>query len=274
MGRKVLFVLVDALNYETAFSAMGFLNLMVEKGSASLIQVDTELPTLSRPLYETVLTGVDCLIHGICTNQTVRLSSQKSVFQRCREQGRTTGAAAYYWISELYNQAPFDCMKHREQHDTEADIQTGKFYFDDSYPDSHVFADGEVIRRAMNPDFLFIHPMGVDFVGHAYGSSTKEYRQKVIEIDMMLAGLIPHWIDDGYDVVVSADHGMDALGLHNGVEATERTVPLFVISDSVNAGYHKKRMSQLQIAPLLCWLLGVEKSDEMLSFDLDVFHEG
>lgn len=70
MGRKVIFVLVDALNYETAYSAMGFMNHLVEMDKASLFEVKAGLPTLSRPLYESILTGTNCIENGITSNQS------------------------------------------------------------------------------------------------------------------------------------------------------------------------------------------------------------
>jgi hypothetical protein len=41
----------------------------------------------------------------------------------------------------------FTPLTDRERHDCSLPIQHGKFYFEDGYPDSHLFTDAEVLRR-------------------------------------------------------------------------------------------------------------------------------
>ena len=36
---------------------------------------------------------------------------------------------------------------------------------DDNYPDSHVFAEGECLRKTFDPDFMLYHTMAVDELG-------------------------------------------------------------------------------------------------------------
>ena len=74
---------------------------------------------------------------------TVRLSKGQSIFHIAKEHGLTTATSAYYWVSELYNRAPFNHMEDRLQLDTHLPIDNGMFYFEDHYPDSHVFADAK-----------------------------------------------------------------------------------------------------------------------------------
>lgn len=267
MGNKVIMILVDALNYKIGSSAMGIMKHLTDSNLAIGYRIKTELPTLSRPLYETILTGTPCSVNGIFNNQIVRRSHEKSVFDLARENSLTTAAAAYHWVSELYNKAPFNPLEDRDQEDENANIQYGRFYFDDAYPDSHLFLDGEQLRKKHDPDFLFIHPMGVDYVGHAHGCDSREYRGKIIEIDNILGSLVPLWIELGYYVIITADHGMDSLGLHNGIEEDERTVPLWIVKKNINKELFKNEYSQLEIAPLICKLLEINKSEKMLNID-------
>ncbi|MFC0216593.1 alkaline phosphatase family protein [Paenibacillus chartarius] len=261
---KVIMVVLDGLRYDTARTQMGYMNHMVEAGKAACCRVWSELPSLSRPLYEVLLTGTPSSVNGITSNQTVRLSTQTSVFHLAREQGLRTAAAAYYWVSELYNRAPFDPIEDREQHDESRAIQHGKFYYDDSYPDSHLFADAELLRRRENPDFLYIHPMGIDDAGHRYGADSKEYRGKAIMADALLANLAPGWLELGYRVIVTSDHGMNADGQHGGTGVEEREVPLYIMGTAgVKPGYYEERVPQLAVAPLACRLLGLQPSAAM-----------
>ncbi|MNH82959.1 Type I phosphodiesterase / nucleotide pyrophosphatase [compost metagenome] len=260
---KVIMIVLDGLKYETARASMGYLNHLVEVSKAACYKVRSELPSLSRPLYEVLLTGTPCSVNGITANHIVRLSDQKSVFHLAAQQGLKTAAAAYYWVSELYNRAPFDRIEDREQHNEELPIQHGKFYFDDVYPDSHLFVDAEVLRRQHDPDFLYIHPMGIDDIGHKFTSDSKEYRGKALEADMILATFVPLWMSLGYEIIVTSDHGMNTDGHHGGTGAEEREVPFYAIGSAFIPGEYPDEIPQLAVAPLLCQMLSLPLSDAM-----------
>lgn len=268
--RKVILVIIDGLNNETAITKMGFMQHLVENNIAKRYKINTELPTLSRPLYETILTGTPPHIHGIVNNKIVRKSYGKSIFELAKESGLKTAAAAYYWISELYNNAPFDLINDREQYNENQNIQYGKFYFDDAYPDTHLFIDGEILRKNFDPDLLLFHPMGIDYIGHLYGSGSKEYQNKAIEVDSILSMFIPTWLKGNYQIIITSDHGMNHFGNHGGIENVERQVPLWTIGESFN---HininiDEDIQQIILAPLICELLHINKSDKMLKEDL------
>ena len=94
-----------------------------------------ELPSMSRPLYENILTGVAPYKSGITNNQIRRLSNYESIFHKVKEAGGISSVAAYHWISELYNHSPSDYLDDGYQDDLNKPIQYGRFYFDDVYPD-------------------------------------------------------------------------------------------------------------------------------------------
>ncbi|WP_068617620.1 alkaline phosphatase family protein [Paenibacillus tuaregi] len=262
---KVIMIVLDGLKYETARASMGYLNHLVEASKAACYKVKSELPSLSRPLYEVLLTGTPSSVNGITANHIVRLSKQKSLFHLAAEKGLTTAAAAYYWVSELYNRAPFDRIEDREQHDVKLPIQHGKFYFDDGYPDSHLFVDAEILRRQHAPDFLYIHPMGIDDIGHKFSSDSREYRGKALEADMILATFLPLWMSLGYEIIVTSDHGMNKDGQHGGTGEEERDVPLYGIGSMFEPGcYTDQYIPQLTIAPLLCRMMSLPVTEEMI----------
>jgi predicted AlkP superfamily pyrophosphatase or phosphodiesterase len=261
--KKVIMIVLDGLQYDVSLSSMGYLNHLVEVSKSACYRVKSELPSLSRPLYEVLLTGTPSSVNGITANHIVRLSNQKSIFHLAAEQGMTTAAAAYYWVSELYNRAPFDRIEDRQQHEPGKPIQHGSFYFEDSYPDSHLFIDAEILRRNHDPHFLYIHPMGIDDTGHKYGSDSKPYRDKALEMDSILASLLPQWMELGYEIVITSDHGMNKDGSHGGTGTEERDVPLYLISSSFEAGYHEELIPQLSIAPLVCQMLSLSLTQDM-----------
>ncbi|SEL07946.1 Type I phosphodiesterase / nucleotide pyrophosphatase [Carnobacterium iners] len=261
---KVILVVLDGLNAKTAHTYMGFLEHLIENNQCAAYRMNAELPAQSRPLYEVIQTGVPSYLNGIVSNGTVRRSKETSVFQLAKAAGLKTGAASYHWVSELYNKAPFNPMTDRIQLDTDQAIENGLFYYEDHYPDSHLIADGAYLINEKQTDYILIHSMNIDDIGHKFGSQSKEYVQAAVRMDALLANYLMDWLKKGYQVVVTADHGMNEYCTHNGVTEEERQVPLYIFSDKVTVGDCRETLvPQLQLAPLLCYLLAIEKSAAM-----------
>ncbi len=255
---KVVFILSDGLRYDTAVASMGYLGHLVEAKLASLYKVIGQVPSISRPMYETTHTGLPVSEHGIVSNSVVRRSTKPNVFQAAAHAGKITAAAAYWWFSELYNRAPFDNIMDREVDDESLLIQHGRFYTQDEYPDVDLFATAAMLVRRFQPDYLLLHPMGMDNAGQVYGGNSPEYRSHAIHQDIWLAPYISEWVSGGYTVLVSGDHGMNADGRHGGTTPDMREVPLFIIRPgAAGKGDTGQVLSQLQVAPTLCQLLGV-----------------
>lgn len=255
---RVILVVSDALRDDTARDQMGYLQHLVEAERATRYTVIAELPTMSRPLYETLHTGVPVSVHGVTNNKVVRRSKMPNVFEEAVRAGRTTAAAAYGWVSELYNHAPYDPVADREVDDPGLAIQHGRFYMEDNMPDREVFAAGASLVHRFEPDFLLIHPMGMDYLGETYGADSREYRNNAVFQDMTLANLIPGWLERRYMVLVTADHGINDDHLHGGTLPDVRHVPLYVVPpDGGGRGDTLRQVPQLAIAPTLCRLLEI-----------------
>lgn len=264
---KVIFVLVDALGFDAATKHCGFLEHMAESGQGAKYRLIGELPSMSRPMYETLLTGVPVWQHGVTTNEICRHSTQENLFSLTRKAGLVNACAGYDWLLELYGDAPvpFNLMRDRYYLDGSGDIMHGIFYNDDTYPDTHLFADGEFLRRRYNPDFLMIHPMGVDDNGHKFGAASRQYAGAATRSNDMIAWMWPECQKAGYQLVVTGDHGMDNLGMHGGNEPIQRETPLYILSPQVEGGDFsgEEPVSTLDVAPLLCRLLNIEPSKQM-----------
>lgn len=264
MGKTIL-VILDACQFEAGTIHLGFLEHMIDCGCGAKYKVRGELPSLSRPMYETLLTGLPVYKHGVTSNDCVRRSKAESLFTICREHHLTSGAAAYYWISELYNKAPFCKPEDRIQINLPGFIDYGIFYWDDLYPDTHLFADGEYIRKTYNPDFMLYHSMGIDEWGHLKGAGSFEYENAVANAGNILAQLVPQWLNEGAAVVITADHGMNAFGMHGGTDSAQRDTPLYIFGGDIEKGrFDGEYISQLNTAPLLCRLLDVPAGKEMI----------
>ena len=76
------------------------------------------------------------------------------------------------------------------------------------------------------------------------------------------------WMKKGYQIVVTADHGMNHFHTHNGTSDSDQLVPLYIFSDKVAVGDYRLETSpvpQLEMAPFLCELLAIPKSDKMIT---------
>jgi len=260
---KLVFVLLDGCGWDLAGENCGFLEHMAECGKAAKYKVRSELPSMSRPLYATLLCGLPVSQHGIVNNLVSRQLAAPNVFSLCRAAGGSTAAAAYHWVCELFTVAPFSPAEHRFLLGGDGAVQNGIYYFEDDYPDSHLFADALFLTATASPDFLLVHSMNIDDTGHRYGAHSRERAAAAMKADLLLSMALPQWLAAGYRVVVTADHGMGENGLHGGNTPAQREVPLYLFGTGIPARVVENPVSQLLVAPLLCRLLGIAPAPGM-----------
>lgn len=251
---KTILIMIDGLNYQVAQHSMGYLLGECAAGHGHFRQIEAELPSMSRPLYETILTGKTPIESGIVHNNVVRLSKEKSIFHHAKSLGKISAAAAYHWFSELYNDADFQVTKNRFTFNPELTIPYGIFYFEEDYPDSHVFADSEYLRETYDPDFLLIHASMMDTVGHHFGGDSPQYRNAARKLDEILAHYLPQWLSQDYQLFITADHGINADKNHGGNLPEEINVPLFILGSDHEA-FINQTIAQTDICPIICQLL-------------------
>lgn len=253
MSRLVL-VLLDGLGEAAAATHMSCMAALTGAGVARHTELTAELPPLSRPIYATLLTGRTPVETGILRNDDARVLPMPTLFSRTRESGLTTAAAAYHWMSELCNRAPFAPGHDRLSEDLALPISHGLFYREEAYPDAELFADAEALRLRHEPDLLLVHSMGIDFAGHSEGADSRAYREAVRAADALLAAAVPVWLAWGAAVMVTSDHGMDADGSHSDVTDAARRVPFWLLGAPKDAALPAR---PTDIAPLAARLLGI-----------------
>ena len=264
MAHKVILILSDGLRYDTAVAGMGYLGHLVESRRASLYKIWGEVPSMSRPMYETIHTGLPVGEHGIVSNAVVRRSARPNVFQAAHDAGKVTAAASYAWFSELYNRVPYDPIDDREIDDVTLPIQHGRFYTEDDYPDVELLRTAALLARRYQPDYLLIHPMGMDHTGETFGADSSQYRNHAIRQDAWLAPLVVEWMEAGCTILLTGDHGLNADHLHGGTTPDVREVPLYLIRPGEeNLGDTGQTKSHLQIAPTVLRLMGVPIPETM-----------
>ena len=226
---RVCLVLLDGLNAATARRCLTVLRALEEADKARYTELDCALPPLSRPLYVTLFSGLTPVQSGILRNDDPSPCPAPTIFSLARDPGLVTAAAAYHWVHELCNGTPYDPALHRLTDDPALPIGHGLFYDQDAYPDQALFADAACLCRRHAPDLLLAHSMGVDYAGHCRGADSRAYRQAARLVDSLLARWLPQWLDAGYAVLVTSDHGMTADGAHNDVTEEARRVPLWLV---------------------------------------------
>jgi predicted AlkP superfamily pyrophosphatase or phosphodiesterase len=261
---RVILVLSDGLRYDTAVTCMGYLGHLVEARRATLYKVMGELPSMSRPIYETIHTGLPSSQHGIVSNAVAQPSTQPNIFAWAQKAGKITAAAAYSWFSELYNRVPYNRVDDKEVDDEMLAIQHGRFYTQEDYPDLEVFATAGMLVRKFSPHYLLVHPMGMDYHGEGYGADSREYRIHATLQDSILATLLPEWAQLGYHVLVSSDHGINQDRSHGGTTPEVREVPLYIIEpDMEGSGDTGQTVSQLCVAPTILKMLALPIPETM-----------
>jgi len=228
----VVFVLLDGLAAATARRCMSYLQSQEASGAARYAELQSELPPLSRPIYATLLCGLRPAESGIVRNDDARLCPAPTIFARAHAAGLTTAAAAYHWISELCNAAPFAPERDRLTDDDALPIRHGVFYSTDAYPDEELFNDAACLLLRHNPHLLLVHSMGIDNTGHLHGAESAAYRDAARNADGLLARWLPEWTAAGYAVLITSDHGMDAEGRHYDTTDGTRRVPLWLAGDA------------------------------------------
>lgn len=114
-----------------------------------------------------------------------------------------------------------------------------------------------VIMERHAPDYMLLHSCSADMLRHTYGGDSKEYRGQIWHIDNALSRAIPTWREMGYDIIVTADHGMTAHHWHGGTEKMATDVPFYLFSDTSGPS-EDEEVSQLNIAATVLTLLGLE----------------
>lgn len=270
MSNKVVLVVIDGLKYRTARDHCGFLEGQVESGKARLWRMRAALPSMSAPCYETLHTGLDPAHHGITANSVLRRSNVDSVFTLASNAGKVTAAVAYSWFSVLYNAAPYDPARDMEVDDPALPIRHGRFYDDPDRTNFHLAipsdrdlcAQTDRLLAKHAPDYLLLHSLTVDSVGHVHGGSSWQYDRAATTVDAALARHVPAWRDAGYRVLVTADHGFTDSGYHGGAEDIVRDVAFYDIGNSL-PGIDEETVSQRAVAPTILSLMGMEPPSSM-----------
>ncbi|VVD06048.1 unnamed protein product [Leptidea sinapis] len=110
-------------------------------------------------------------------------------------------------------------------------------------------------------DFLVLHYLGLDHIGHLEGARSPKIKPKLIEMDEVIKKIhqgMMKWDRKGV-LLVCGDHGMREAGGHGGSSPAEVLVPLVVLQTQGVQCPHPlgtgPTVEQVDIAPSIAWLL-------------------
>lgn len=250
LARKVVLVVIDGLGADEAH--LPFLDELRARGVSTIARVP--YPTVSRPNYVTLLTGVPPRDSGVRANRVTVPVAVDTVMDRVRAAGlRVATASDYGSMASLFL---------RGARTLDAGPPTPRtattWPFDDARRVQSLEELAPIVTELAASDaaLVAVLVLDVDRAGHADGVG-EHYRAEAAAVDRMLRGALAA-VDYSRDaVIVTADHGHVAPGGHGGVEREVSHVPLVLAGAGIAPGAAAHDARSIDVAPTVAALLGV-----------------
>ncbi|WP_085902672.1 alkaline phosphatase family protein [Kiloniella majae] len=270
LKNKVLLIILDGQPWRDARRYMGNLEGWVQSGEARVWKMRAVLPSTSASCYASIHTGVTPQQHHVVSNQSIFRVEQADIFSQVRAAGGKTGAVTHSFWSEFFNRAPFDMVRDIEYDEEDSPINHGRFHTMTGYghknqmtpSDADLFATLTMLTERHKIDYGILHTCTLDSMGHRFGHDCHEMDNACFAIDAMLAHFLPRWIKNGYEVIVTADHGQSDRGHHGGRGDDQQDVALYWFGGG-NGPKDDVLLDQLQLAPTILSRMGAPIADTM-----------
>ena len=261
---KLLLIILDGVPYRNWRRLFGNLEGWVEQGHARVRKMRAVLPSTSASCYASIHTGVPPQDHLIWDNADIRRLEFPDVFSELTRAGRKTGAVTHSYWSEFFNRAPFDVVRDIEYDEPEGPITHGRFHTMRGYghanqmtpADYDLFGTLTRLCEVKGIDYGILHTCTLDSMGHRFFHDCEEMDHACFHLDAILAPFIHRWRQDGYEVIVTADHGQDARGHHGGTGEEQRDFAFYYFGSSALPG-EDEVLDQLALAPSILTRMGV-----------------
>jgi len=272
MKNKLLLIIIDGQPWRAARRLNGNLEGWVQSGDARVWRMRSVLPSTSASCYASIHTGVTPQTHGVVSNETVFRLSQPDVFSQVRAKGGVTGAVAHSFWSVFFNRAPWDFIRDIEYDDAGGVINHGRFHTMTGYgasnqmtpSDADLLATLTMLTQRHGLDYGLYHSCTLDSMGHRFGQDSIEIERAGALFDAMLAEMLPRWLEAGYEVAVTSDHGQNNLGHHGGREPDQQDVAFYWFGGG-DGPDPDTVLCQLALAPTVLTRMGADIPDTMTS---------
>lgn len=266
MKSKLLLIILDGVPLRNWRKLFGNLEGWVEQGMAQTWTMRSVLPSTSASCYASIHTGLPPQTHGCTGNGNVFRIDFPDIFSEVRKAGGVTGAVTHSFWSEFFNRHPFDLVRDLEYDEPESQtINHGRFHTMTGYgqknqmtpSDVDLFATLSMLCGRFSLDYGILHTCTLDSMGHRFYHDCKEMDHACYVMDEMLAPFIPKWLAQGYEVIVTADHGQDERGHHGGKTPLQQEFALYYFGPAKGPAPDTV-LHQLQLAPTILKRLGAE----------------
>ncbi len=244
--RRVVFVLIDALRYDTSLKAdtMPVLNQLRQQGASA--RMNSRSPSFSEPGYTTLLTGAwPDISDGPAVNldyADIPTWTQDNLFSAAVRAGLKTAVSGYYWFEKLIPQTAV----------------SESFYT----PGEDRAADRQVVDAALpwletgKDQLILIHIDQVDYAGHHEGGPRDpRWDQAAKRADDLLGEVLAKLDLQKDTLLVASDHGQIDAGGHGGPEPINLVEPFVLAGAGVRPGTYGD-IQMVDVAPTLAALLG------------------
>lgn len=262
--RKLLLIILDGVPYANWRRLFGNLEGWVASGEARVWRMRSVLPSTSGSCYASIHTGTPPQVHGIWGNGIRRRLDLPDVFSEVTKAGGKTGAVTHSFWSEFFNRYPFDLVRDIEYDEPEGPITHGRFHTmtgDTGYnqmtpSDVDLFATLTRLCVVKGIDYGILHTCTLDSLGHRFFHDCEEMDDACYRMDEMLANFLHQWRAEGYEVIVTADHGQDARGHHGGTGEAQQDFAFYYFGTSEMPAKDVV-LDQLALAPSILTRMGV-----------------
>lgn len=264
VSSKLLLIILDGVPWRNWRRLFGNLEGWVQSGEARVWKMRAVLPSMSACCYASIHTGVPPQVHGILSNEVRFRVAQPDIFSEVTKAGGKTGAVTHSYWSEFFNRHPFDFVGDIEYDEPDGPITHGRFHTMTGYghdnqmtpSDADLFATLSMLAARHGIDYGILHTCTLDSMGHRFGHDNTPMDHACAVMDGMLAAFLPRWLESGYEVIVTADHGQTDRGHHGGREDLQQDFALYYFGPAAGPD-DDMLLDQLQLAPTILTRLGV-----------------
>jgi hypothetical protein len=252
LARRVIIVVIDGCRRDRFHEAeKPYLERKMAAGTI-FESVETVYPARTVVCFSSMFTGAPPETHGITSNLVLKLGLEvESVFDSLRKFGKKGRLVGIAHLIDAFGDdvASVTSVAHNDK------------------IDHNLIAAARREIEEHDPDLLVLQLLAVDQNGHVRGTYYPEYVERIEITDRLIEEFMGWCEDRGYledaAVIVMADHGQGrGIGAHGHLSEGERFVPFAMWGSGVADGrVVKDPRSVLDLAPTICYLLGVEPPD-------------
>ena len=256
---KLVLVVIDALRYDFVLSPsspMSFVREMLDNGSARCFTAQAHAPTVTLPRVKALTTGTVPAFFDMITQISSPALQQDNLVLRLVAGGKRI---VFYGDDTWIKLFPDSFVRQ--------DGTVSFFVNDFSEVDNNVTRHLPRELASRDWEVMILHYLGLDHIGHTYGSRSELISHKLREMDEILSRIFVELRSERSLLLALGDHGMSVTGSHGGATRDEITVPLLFISSFFESSKHVSSnvddvILQIDVTSTLAVLLGVPTPEE------------